>query len=191
MVEYKYREKPKIFPRRTETDPTVPLSPSRRRLIPGAALFVVRTKSKRKNDKKGQQPIADQFGAPARLSNAGHRPITHPATAKQRERRPEWQAGAYCTQRTRQRRTAGTRRAYGCTAAKSRTRSRPLFGQAMRPQARGTTTKPLKATVLNRREPCRQTDGWGGRNGAAHARGRDRPAAMPSRRDGGNSRAAG
>ena len=59
------------------------------------------------------------------------------------------------------------------------------------PQGRGARGCAAGETAPNRREPCRATDGWGGQDGAAHARGRDCPAAMPSRRDGGNSRAAG
>ena len=129
--------------------------------------------------------IADLPGAPARLSSAGNRPITQPATAKwrpmeasaqwavrRRRKRPEAVSAQRSvgprskgpagllgernasegrnnktglrTQRTGQRRAAGTRRAYGRTAAKSRTRSRPLFGQAMRPQARGRGAVPLE-----------------------------------------------
>ena len=83
MVEYGYREKPKTTSHRLEAGPVI-IPSSRRRLIHGAALFVVRKQARRKNNKPGLLPAADLPGALARLSSAGHRPITHPATAKWR-----------------------------------------------------------------------------------------------------------
>lgn len=83
MVEYGYREKPKTTSHRLEAGPVI-IPSSRRRLIHGAALFVVRKQARRKNNKPGLLPAADLPGAPARLYSAGHRPITQPATAKWR-----------------------------------------------------------------------------------------------------------
>ena len=68
----------------------------------------------------------------------------------------------------------------------ARLRAFPAQGtgqQHPRPQRSGTRAKAGTTS--------RATDGWGGQNGAAHARGRDCPAAGTSRRNGGNSRAAG
>ncbi len=99
------------------------------------------------------------------------------------------------TQQTERRQAAGTRRAYGRTAAKSRTRSRPLFGQAMRPQARGRRLCRWKDGAEP--EGTVQGDGRVGRAGRRNTRKRPRlpgrHAFTPGRREqpGGRAKAAG
>ena len=191
MVEYGYREKPKTTSHRLEAGPVI-IPSSRRRLIHGAALFVVRKQARRKNNKPGLLPAADLPGAPARLYSAGHRPITQPATAKwrpmeasaqwavrRRRKRPEavsaqrsvgpaprgpqayWANGTRAkagttgrgcdTQRTEQRRAAdrtetgsGNPQGLRAHSRQKPDAKRPLFGQAMRPQARGREAVPLE-----------------------------------------------